>query len=172
MKNVSPIHPRLHRTSTTPSRYSNPWNLVLRPETVSCAHGFARQVEFVNEFHNFNDIRGSLHSLERSDQLRQFADGVILRDAIFTANLALHFALAEGIRAVQHPAEHRVMLWRRRLRVGEAKQVAVRPAIALLILHRLMCESVGFTFHVPTRNGVTKTATPATHSIHVFREVE
>src|SRR5207247_6137769 len=89
-----------------------------------------------------------------------------------TANLALHFAFTKRIRAGQHPAEYRVMLWRRSLRVSEAKQVAVRPTIALLILHRLVCESVGFTFHVPTGDGVTQTATPATHRVHVLREVE
>jgi hypothetical protein len=48
----------------------------------------------------------------------------------------------------------------------------MRPTIALLILHGLVRESVGLTFHVPTRNGVTQTATPATHCVHVLREVE
>src|SRR5207247_789113 len=89
-----------------------------------------------------------------------------------TANLALHFAFTKRIRAGQHPAEYRVMLWRRSLRVSEAEQVAVRPAIALLILHRLVRESVGFAFDVPTGDGVAQTATPATHRVHVFREVE
>src|SRR5438128_5664425 len=64
------------------------------------------------------------------------------------------------------------MLWRWRLRVSEAKQVAVRPTIALLVLHSLVRENVGFSFHVPTSDGVTQTATPATHRVHVFREVE
>src|SRR6185436_4629128 len=64
------------------------------------------------------------------------------------------------------------MLWRRSLRVSEAKQVTVRPTIALLILHRLVREIAGFTFHVPTRDGVTQTATPATHCVHVLGEVE
>src|SRR5439155_7890899 len=90
----------------------------------------------------------------------------------FTANLALHFAFTERVRAIQHPAENRVMLWRRSLRVSEAKQVAVRPTIALLILHGLVREIVGFTFHVPTGDGVTQTATPAAHRVHVFGEVE
>ena len=116
--------------------------------------------------------RSALRPLERFDELRQCADCGILRDAIFTANLALHFAFAERIRAGQHPAEYRVVLWRRSLRVSEAEQVAVRPAIALLILHRLVREIVGFAFHVPTGDGVAQTATPATHRVHVFREVE
>jgi len=64
------------------------------------------------------------------------------------------------------------VLWRKGLRVSETEQVAVRPAIALLILHRLVREIAGFTFHVPTRDGVTQTATPATHRVHVFGEVE
>src|SRR6058998_1914773 len=64
------------------------------------------------------------------------------------------------------------MLWRRSLRMSEAKQVAVRPAIALLILRGLVRKIVGFAFHVPTGDGITQTATPATHRVHVFREVE
>ena len=48
----------------------------------------------------------------------------------------------------------------------------MRPTIALLILHRLVREIIGFAFHVPTRDGVTQTATPAAHRVHVFREVE
>src|SRR5947208_15865451 len=52
------------------------------------------------------------------------------------------------------------------------EQVAVRPAIALLILHGLAGEIAGFTFQVPTRDGVTKTATPATHCVHVLCEVK
>src|SRR5207249_192200 len=114
------------------------------------------------------DIRRSLHSLERFDEPRQFADCGILRHTVFTANLALHFAFAERISPVEHPAEDRVMLWRRRLRVSEAKQVAVRPTVTLLILHSLVRESIGFTFHIPIRNGVTQTATPATHCVHVL----
>jgi len=56
--------------------------------------------------------------------------------------------------------------------MSEAEQVAVRPTIALLILHCLVRESFGFTFHVPTGDGVTQTATPTTHRVHVFGEVE
>src|ERR1043166_5859555 len=56
--------------------------------------------------------------------------------------------------------------------MSEAEQVAVRPAIALLILHRLVCEFVGFAFHVPASDGVTQTATPATHCVHALCEVE
>jgi len=56
--------------------------------------------------------------------------------------------------------------------MSEAKQVAVRPTIALLILHRLVREVVGFTLDIPTADGVAQTAAPATHRVHVFREVE
>src|SRR5947208_3884612 len=52
------------------------------------------------------------------------------------------------------------------------EQVAVRPAIALLILHGLAGEIAGFTFQVPTGDGVTQTATPATHCVHVLCKVE
>src|SRR5437867_8185646 len=58
------------------------------------------------------------------------------------------------------------------MRLSKAKQVAVRPAIALLILHRLVREIVGIAFHVPARDGVAQTTTPTAHRIHVFGEVE
>jgi len=56
--------------------------------------------------------------------------------------------------------------------MGEAEQVRMRPAIALLILHRLVREVFGTAVHIPATHSVAETTAPATHRIHVFREVE
>jgi len=40
------------------------------------------------ELHDFDDIRTALHTLECFDELRQFTDRAVLRNAILTANLA------------------------------------------------------------------------------------
>ena len=118
--------------------------------------GFTRQVELVNELHDFACVRSALRLLERFDELRQFADCGILRHTVFTANLALHFAFAERIRARQHPAENRFVLSRRSLRVSEAEQVAVRPTIALLILHGLVREIVGLAVDIPAATALRR----------------
>jgi len=60
----------------------------------------------------------------------------------------------------------------RRLRVCEAKQVTVRPAIALLILHRLVRQFISFTTDIPATHGISQATTPTTQSIHILREVE
>src|SRR5262249_43260455 len=88
------------------------------------------------------------------------------------------FSFAEGVGALgcrtsaEHPAEHRIVLGRRRLRVREAQQVAVRPTIALLILHGLAGEFVSLTTNVPTRHRIAQTTAPTAQSIDIFREVE
>ena len=56
--------------------------------------------------------------------------------------------------------------------MGEAEQVAVGPAIALLILHRLVSEVVRLTADIPATHGVAQTAAPAAQSIHILGEVE
>ena len=56
--------------------------------------------------------------------------------------------------------------------MSEAEQVAVRPTIALLILHRLVRELIGAAICIPATNGVAQAATPAAHGVHVFGEVE
>src|SRR5688572_14226154 len=48
----------------------------------------------------------------------------------------------------------------------------MRHTIAPLRHHCLLCASAGASVRAPTRDGVTQTATPATHRIHVLREVE
>src|SRR5439155_14642755 len=110
--------------------------------------------------------------LEGFNELWQRARCAILRDAVFAANLALHFAFAEGVCSGQHPAENRIVLSRRSLRMSEAEQVAVRPTIALLILHRLVGEIICTAVRVPVTNGVAQTAAPTAHRVHVFGEVE
>src|SRR5207247_501743 len=85
---------------------------------------------------------------------------------------ALHFTFAERLRAVEHPAEDRFVFTARRLRVCEAKQVSVRPAIALLILHRLAREVINLTADIPAPNGIAQATAPTTQSIHILREVE
>jgi hypothetical protein len=134
--------------------------------------GFARQVELVDELHDFARAGSALGLLEGFDELRQCADRAILGDTVFTANLALHFAFTQRIRAGQQPAEHRFVLGRRSLWVSEAEQVAVRPTIALLILHRLVREIIGTAVNIPVANGVAQTTAPTAHGIHVFGEVE
>src|SRR5205085_5705565 len=104
--------------------------------------------------------------------LRQFANRTIPRYTIFTTNLALHFAFTQRVRASQHPAEHRIVLWRRSLRMSEANQIRVRPTIALLILHGLVRQIVGLAADIPTAYCITQTATPTAQSIHIFCEVE
>src|SRR5205823_3649163 len=96
----------------------------------------------------------------------------ILRHALFSANLALDLPFAELIRAGQHPAEDRFVFAARRLRVSQAEQVAVRPAVALLIFHRLEGQAVSLAADVPTAHRVAQTATPAPQGVHVLREVE
>src|SRR5262249_23021525 len=115
---------------------------------------------------------------EGFDELRQSADRAVLDDTLFAANLALHFAFAEGVRALgsgtsaQHPAENRVMLCRRSLRVSQAEQVAVRPAIALLILYRLARKFISLAANIPATDGIAQTTAPAAQSIYILREVE
>src|SRR5205814_4150884 len=104
--------------------------------------------------------------------LRKLADRSVFCDAIFTANLALHFAFTELIRAGQHPTEYRVMLCRWSLRVSQAQQVAVRPTVTLLVLHRLEREVVGLAVDIPATHRVAQSAAPTAQSIHIFREVE
>jgi hypothetical protein len=48
----------------------------------------------------------------------------------------------------------------------------VRPAIALLLLHGLVPESIGPAVRVPVASGIVQSTAPATPSIHVLREVE
>jgi hypothetical protein len=61
---------------------------------------------------------------------------------------------------------------KRRLRAGQAEQVAVRPAIALLMFHGLESEVVDFAFHAPARDRVARTAAPAAHRLDVLREAK
>src|SRR5207244_1670573 len=79
---------------------------------------------------------------------------------------------AERIGAGQHPAEYRVMRCRGSLRVSQAEQVALRPTVTLLILHRLERKVVSLAADIPSRHRVAHTPAPATHRVHVFREVE
>src|SRR6266700_3533112 len=96
----------------------------------------------------------------------------------FSLRRTTFFASAERLRkggrtsAREHPAEDRFVFTARRLRVCEAKQVAVRPAIALLILHRLVRQVISFTADIPATHGIAQATTPTTQSIHILREVE
>jgi hypothetical protein len=65
------------------------------------------------------------------------------RHTVLTIHLAPDRALAQALRAGQNPAEDRFVLSRRSLRVSQPQQVAVRPAVALLILHHLVSQLVG-----------------------------
>ena len=56
--------------------------------------------------------------------------------------------------------------------MSQAQQVAVRPAVALLILHHLVSQLVGFLVQIPAANGIAETAAPAAQSIHILGEVE
>jgi hypothetical protein len=59
-----------------------------------------------------------------------------------------------------------------RLRLGEAEQVAVRPAIALLVLDELERERVRILVEVPTGDRATQTAAPAAELFDVAGEQE
>src|SRR5439155_1282816 len=48
----------------------------------------------------------------------------------------------------------------------------IEPAIALLILHRLVRQVISFTADIPATHGIAQATTPTTHSIHILREVE
>ena len=61
---------------------------------------------------------------------------------------------------------------RTRCQMSEAEHVAVRPTIALLILHSLVRQVMGTAVHIPMADGVAETAAPAAHCVHVFGEVE
>jgi hypothetical protein len=56
--------------------------------------------------------------------------------------------------------------------VSQAKQVAVRPTIALLILHCLVRQIISLTADVPTTYGIAQTTAPTTQSIYILGEVE
>src|SRR5262249_32817980 len=121
---------------------------------------------------DFDEVCRTLHTFKRLDGLRQGSDGAVLGNAVLAPNLSLHLTFAQRVLAVQHPAEYRVMLCRWSLRVSQPDQVRVRPTIALLILHGLMREVIRTAFRVPAANGVAQAATPTTHCVHVFGEVE
>ena len=64
------------------------------------------------------------------------------------------------------------MLSRRSLRVRQAEQVAVRPTVALLVLHHLVSQLVGFLLQVPAANRIAEATAPTAQSIHILSEVE
>src|ERR1019366_4289445 len=91
---------------------------------------------------------------------------------VFAVDLALNRALAQTFRAGQNPAEDGFVLSRRSLRVRESQQVAVRPTVTLLVLHRLVSQLVGFLIQVPAANRVAQNTAPAAQSVHILSEVE
>ena len=109
MKPMLVILPRLRIIAVIGMRWSKciPKSNFIKPLG---RHRFARQVELGNEFHDFVLARSALCLLERFNELRQCANRAILRNAIFTAHLALNFAFAERVRASEHPAEDRIVL--------------------------------------------------------------
>src|SRR5204863_8590552 len=78
---------------------------------------------------------------------------------------------AYPIPALDYPVVDDLVLRRLRLRVRQAKQVAVRPAVALLVLDCLQRQLVG-GHRVPGRHRVTQTTTPAAQTVNVLCEVE
>src|ERR1019366_4942206 len=97
----------------------------------------ARQVEVVDQTNDLALARSLLGLLEGFNDLRQLAGRGIGCHTVFAVDLALNRALAQAFSAGQDPAEDGFVLSRRSLRVSQAEQVAVRPAVALLVLHHL-----------------------------------
>jgi hypothetical protein len=52
------------------------------------------------------------------------------------------------------------------------KQVAVRPTIALLLLHSLVRQLISLAAYIPAPDGIAQTAAPTTQSIHILSKVE
>jgi hypothetical protein len=89
---------------------------------------------------------------------------------------------AGGARAADDPLEQRLVLWRdleRRVTgrhlagwVPETEEVAVRHAVALAVLDRLVSERVDGSAGVPAADGSAQRATPAAELLHERRELE
>lgn len=54
----------------------------------------------------------------------------------------------------------------------QAEQVAVRPAVALLVLHHLEGQVVGLALDIPAADRVAEASSPTAQSIHIICEVE
>src|SRR5262249_49210395 len=72
---------------------------------------------------------------------------------------------------LDHPVVERLVLLVCRLRVRQAEQVTLRPAIALAVLDRLVCQAIDRP-RVPRLDRGPQTATPPSKTLHVLREVE
>jgi hypothetical protein len=131
-----------------------------------------RQVEVVDQANDLALARSHFSLLECFDDIRQLAGRSVGGHTVFTVDLALHRALTQTISTSQDPAEDRLVLSRSCLRVRQAQQVAVRPTVALLVLHHLVSQLVGFLLQVPAANRVAETAAPTAQSIHILGEVE
>jgi len=79
--------------------------------------------------------------------------------------------LAEAVGAGQDPAEEGVVITAGRLRVRQAEQVAVRPAIALLILDHLAGQFVGGAVDIQS-DPVAADRGPNRAAIDILGEVE
>ena len=108
----------------------------------------------------------------RGDERWQCADLGIRRHAWFALNAARDRAFAEALGAGENPAEDRFVIPTRGLRMRQAEQVAMRPTIALLILHDLAGQVVGLAADIPAAHGVAQTAAPTAQGINILREVE
>src|SRR5688572_12792962 len=94
------------------------------------------------------------------------------RQAIHRHRLALRGLLFERFRTAHHVAVECVVLRGRSLRVRQSKQIAMAPAVALLVLQCLVSEPLDRLIVVPSCDRSTQTATPPAELLHVAGEME
>ena len=109
-----------------------------------------------NELHGLRHGLRTLDALERPDQSQCRVRVRLVADPIPT---------------LDHPVVERLVLRVRRLRVRQTQQVALCPTVALAVLDRLIRQLLN-GLRVPRLDCGTETATPASKTLHVLREVE
>ena len=120
-------------------------------------HRFPRQFVALDEFHDLANRSCTLGTLEGPDLAHRF----------HRVRLGAHVVPAPG-----HPVQDDAVLGGRRLGMRQAQRIAVRPAIARLVLDRLVGQRFGRLVGIPRPDRLAKTAAPATEGLDVGQEVE
>jgi len=134
-----------------------------------------RQVMLGDELNQALLVR-LLGVLEGRDDFRQALQagglvGLLNQNTLDLALDGVRPARQEGVHALEHPTKDGLPSRATRLRVRQPEQVRVGPAVALLILDRLIRQSVSLLV-IPPANRMAEAATPAAHGVDVFSEVE
>src|SRR5207302_3524864 len=79
--------------------------------------------------------------------------------------------VANPVPTTDDPVVQRPVLLIRSLWVSQAKEVALRPTVALAVLDCLICQAI-HRLCVPRLERGAETTTPAAEALHVLREVE